>query len=292
MFSTLRRLVLCVAFCLPAVCCPADKLPDAAAPTARQLVELIIRKTGVPALRDTVDTFKAGNPETPVRGVAVCMFGSMDVLRQAVAEGCNFVIVHEPVFYNHTDSVANLSDDPVYREKKRFIDEHALVIWRFHDYLHSIKPDPVLTGMSRKLGWPVGGDPAAPSVIILPETTLQDVLSQLRRTFGAQPFHVVGDLGMKLTRVVLLPGAPGGPFQCSVLARDEVELVIAGEAPQWETYEYVRDAVQQGRRKAIVFIGHALSEEAGVECGAEWLRQFIQNVPVRFISSGPAHHQP
>ncbi|MFL6443414.1 MAG: hypothetical protein ACJ713_06365, partial [Candidatus Sulfotelmatobacter sp.] len=42
-------------------------------PTARAIVEEIKKQVGVEWQQDTVDTFKAGNPDTPVTGVAVTM---------------------------------------------------------------------------------------------------------------------------------------------------------------------------------------------------------------------------
>jgi len=51
----------------------------------------------------------------------------------------------------------------------------------------------------------------------------------------------------------------------------------------------MRDAVAQGRKKAIIFLGHVNSEEAGMEYCADWLRGFIGTVPVKFVESGPAY---
>jgi len=59
--------------------------------------------------------------------------------------------------------------------------------------------------------------------------------------------------------------------------------------PQWETYEYMRDAVSQGRKKAIIFLGHITSEEPGMEYCAQWLKGFIKDIPITFISSGPSY---
>src|SRR5438309_1559978 len=69
--------------------------------TARELVSQIQKQVGVEWQKDTVDTFKAGNPDTVVTGVAVTMMATMDVLQRASAQGLNFVITHEPTFYAH-----------------------------------------------------------------------------------------------------------------------------------------------------------------------------------------------
>ena len=81
------------------------------------------------------------------------MFATMDVLRKAVKKNCNFIIVHEPLYYNHLDNTEQFQNDSVYLEKKKFIDDHKLVVWRFHDYIHHIQPDGILSGMVEKLGW-------------------------------------------------------------------------------------------------------------------------------------------
>src|SRR5580704_3730099 len=70
-------------------------------PTAREVVAAIQEHVGVPWQKETVDTFKAGNPDTPVTGIAVTMMATMDVLQRAAANGQNLVITHEPTFYNH-----------------------------------------------------------------------------------------------------------------------------------------------------------------------------------------------
>lgn len=62
-------------------------------------------------------------------------------------------------------------------------------------------------------------------------------------------------------------------------------MIIAGEGPEWETPEYVRDSVYQGNRKAI-FLGHAPSEEPGMQLLAEQVKTTFANISVHYIKSG------
>jgi putative NIF3 family GTP cyclohydrolase 1 type 2 len=55
--------------------------------------------------------------------------------------------------------------------------------------------------------------------------------------------------------------------------------------PEWETIEYVADAAAEGRRKALILMGHIPSEQAGMKYCAEWLKTFINQVPVVFIKT-------
>lgn len=257
--------------------------------TASQVIEMIIKQTGAPAIPNTVDVIKAGDPSTPVKGIVTTMFATMDVLRKAVEMNCNLIIAHEPLFYNHLDATTQFQNDPVYLEKKRFIDANKLVIWRFHDYIHSLKPDAIDYGMALKLGWLKYTDGKAVERYTIPETTLKNLLQTLKNVFPGNAFNVVGNPELKIKKIAFAAGAPGSGSHFRLLEDENVDVVIAGEVSQWETYEYARDAVSQGRKKAIIFLGHITSEEPGMEYCAQWLKGFIKNIPINFVKSGPSY---
>lgn len=259
-----------------------------ASPEAGKIIETIISKTGVPALRNTVDVIKEGSPDTRVTGIVTTMFATMEVLKQAVEKNCNLIVVHEPLYYNHLDETAQFKNDPVFLTKKKFINEHHLVIWRFHDYIHSMKPDGIEMGMVEKLGWEKYELNGRPDRFIIPETTLNELLKSLKKTFPKNSFYVIGDPGLKVSKISFAPGAPGSMSHIARLEDPETDVLLAGEAQQWETYEYMRDAVSQGRKKAVVFLGHISSEEAGMDYCAKWLKTFIKDVPVYYLESGPS----
>jgi putative NIF3 family GTP cyclohydrolase 1 type 2 len=217
------------------------------------------------------------------------MFATVDVLKQAVDKNCNLIIAHEPLYYNHLDETKMFQNDSVFLEKKRFIIDHKLVVWRFHDYIHSMKPDGIETGMVTKLGWKGYIVQGTTNRFVLPETTLKDVLKNLKQIFPKNSFYVVGNPEMKISNVRLAAGAPGSATHIKLLEDKNVDLVIAGEAQQWETYEYMRDAVAQGRNKAIIFLGHIASEESGMDYCAVWLKSFIKDIPVYFIECNPSY---
>ena len=49
---------------------------------------------------------------------------------------------------------------------------------------------------------------------------------------------------------------------------------------------YAHDATASGRAKGVIVLGHAVSEEPGMEICAEWLKTFITQVPVELIKAG------
>ena len=42
--------------------------------------------------------------------------------------------------------------------------EHHLVVWRFHDHAHALRPDPLVAGSARALGWTAYASPAEPRI--------------------------------------------------------------------------------------------------------------------------------
>ena len=240
----------------------------------------------------TVDTFKAGNPDEKVTGIVTTMFATMDVLREAVKQNCNFIIAHEPLFYNHLDETDFQKDDPVFLEKLKYINDHHLVVWRFHDHWHRTSPDGIYVGMIRQLGWAKYRKGDSYIVFKFPETTLKVFAEQLKEKFPQGVIRVVGNPDMKLTGVGLAVGAPGPARQRQLLNRDDVQLVISGEAQEWETPEYAIDATQQGRNKAFIMMGHMLSEQAGMDYCAEWLSGFISGIPIKYVPNKQPYWTP
>lgn len=253
-------------------------------PTARQIVAEIQKQVGVPWHQDTVDTFKAGNPDTPVTGIAITMMATMDVLQRASAQGLNFVITHEPTFYAHLDKPEGMEEsDPVWAEKRAFIEKHNMVIWRFHDHWHDRHPDGIETGMVHALGWERYQMRDNQYLFVMPETTLKKLAEEVANKLNSPVVRVVGRPDMKVTKVGLSPGAAGFVAESHALERDDVQVLLVGETREWETVEYADDAVTQGRNKALIVIGHIPSEQPGMDECTRWLKGFVKDVPVQFV---------
>ena len=252
--------------------------------TARQLVSEIQKQVGVEWKKDTVDTFKAGNPDTVVTGVAVTMMATMDVLQRASAKGLNFVITHEPTFYAHLDVPEGVpQDDPVWAEKREFIEKHGLVVWRFHDHWHMRNPDGIEAGNIHALGWEKYQRPENQYLFVIPETTLESLAAEVAKKLQTPVLRVVGDPKMKVTQVGFSPGAAGSESEIHALEQDKVQVLMVGETREWETVEYAADAASEGRKKALIVIGHIPSEQPGMNECATWLKGFVKNVPIEFV---------
>jgi len=255
--------------------------------TARQVIERIQAHVGVPWHSETVDTFKAGDPETHVTGIATTMMATYDVLVRSAAAGKNLIITHEPTFYSHLDhtDAFEKEHDPVWTDKERFIKEHNLVVWRFHDHWHQMKPDGIMFGMVRALQWQKFESATEPNFFVVPQMTVAQLAEQMKQRLGIHVLRYVANPEMKITKVGLMPGAAGTDRHRKMLQRDDVEVLAIGEVPEWETIEYVTDAVSEGKKKALILLGHIPSEQPGMEYCAEWLRTFVSEVPIEFIAT-------
>jgi len=252
--------------------------------TAREVVTQIQKQIGIPWETKTVDTFKAGNPDTPVTGIAVTMMATMDVLQRASAKGLNFVITHEPTFYAHLDTPDGMPEsDPVWAEKREFIKKHGMVVWRFHDHWHMRKPDGIEAGVVHALGWEKFQSPDNQYLFDLPETTLQHLAQEVSKKLNSPIVRVVGNPEMKVTKLGFSPGSAGFESETHALERDDVQVLLVGETREWETVEYAADAVSEKRDKALIVIGHIPSEQPGMEECTRWLKGFVKVVPIEFV---------
>ena len=251
-------------------------------------IDTIIASVPGAPFADTVDTVKTGDPSQPLTGIAICFLATAGVVEQAARLGANLLITHEPIFYNHRDETAWLADNPGFQAKQRLIEKHGLVIWRFHDYLHSIEPDSTLMGLAQALGWQAYTLPEQPFLCRIPPMTLQALAEWVKQRLDLKAVQVVGKLESTCQTVALLPGFPPAEMQIGVLGLPEVDVLIAGEIHEWETSEYARDASHLGFNKGLIVAGHLPSEEPGMKWIIPWLQQRLPGIPIHFVPTGSA----
>lgn len=255
--------------------------------TAQQIVERIqgeLAQLGVNWREQTVDTFKGGDPQTPVRGIATTVMSTLDVLQRAAAAGKNLVITHEPTYYSGSDDTSELLQDELYLRKVKFILDNKLVVWRFHDHWHAKKPDGMPVGVAKLLGWTRYQVPDRERSYVIPEATLGAVAQHIKSSMGIKTMRVVGDPAAKISRVAISPGYSN--LQASLRTFPNNDLFIIGEAREWEGVEYAFDAMTAGMGKGLIVLGHTISEDPGMDEAADWLRTIVPEVPVEFIPAG------
>jgi putative NIF3 family GTP cyclohydrolase 1 type 2 len=250
---------------------------------AAQVIDRIKANVGVAWRAETVDRIIAGAPDTAVKGIATTMMATLDVVERAAAAGRNFVITHEPTFYSHLDTTDALEQDATYRHKADFLRSHDMVVFRFHDHWHARRPDGIATGMTRELGWEKQVDPQNPRQFVFDGVPLAQLAKDMQTRLGIRTMRVIGDPKLVVKRVMANWGyaspAPGMPN----FARPEVDVLVIGETREWELVEYAQDTIKAGQKKALIVLGHVVSEQSGMKYCAEWLRGFIPDLPIDFV---------
>lgn len=253
--------------------------------TAAQVIERIKSNVGVPWRQQTVDNLIAGAPTTPVKGIATTMMATLDVLQRASAAGKNMVITHESTFFSHQDNVEQLRQDKTYLYKLDFIEKNNMAVFHFHDHWHARKPDGIATGMMHDLGWEKYAVPDNPRRYTFPGIPLARFAQDIEAKLKIRTMRVLGDPKMLVNRVATSWGFtsqfPGIP----TIANPEVDALVIGETREWELVEYVQDMIASGQKKALVILGHVVSEQSGMKFCAEWLRPIVPEVPVEFIAA-------
>jgi putative NIF3 family GTP cyclohydrolase 1 type 2 len=251
--------------------------------TGREVVDLIKKNLGVPWNEQTYrDTFKAGDPDSEVKGIATTVMVTFNMLQRASKAGLNMVIAHEDTFWNDRDDTKDLLTNPLYLKKTDFIKKNGMIIWRMHDHMHSMRPDYTVVGSLRSVGVKGGENTTMrPGVLPIPETTLGEFASQVKRLTGSRAFRCVGDPKAKVSKVLL------GPGYATPRMTAETDVVVGGEQQEadgvFDNAAYVADAASFGIAKGYITLGHVISEQPGMEDLGKWMETFVKGIPIRYV---------
>ena len=233
-------------------------------------------------LENTVDTFKAGDPDTDVRGIAVGWMSYRWALEKALDLGCNVFITHEPTYYHHHDNNPRFLRLAAAREKRQLIEDKGLVIIRCHDLWDQVPeigiPDSWAQWLG--LGQAIDGEGYF-RVYDVQGRTAGDVARQVAaRTWelGQEAVHLIGPADQPVTRVAIGTGAIT-PF-LTFVADLHADLGICTDdgISYWRDGAYAIDA-----GVPLIVVHHAVSEEAGMINLAAKLRSAFPDLPVHHI---------
>ena len=233
--------------------------------------------------QNTVDTFKSGTPETPVKGIAVGWMSYFDALRQAVALGCNLFVTHEPTYYNHPDTDPSVFSFEVARRKKAFIEESGLTIIRCHDVWDRVPGIGIPDAWGRHLGWTkVVRQQTFYRVYELPPITAGELAKQVAAKvvpLGQDAVQLVGPADKTVRTVAIGTGAITSLR--TMIAELKADLALCTD----DGFTFWRDgamAIDMGY--PVIVVNHACSEEVGIVQLANHLREKYPAVPVHHIT--------
>lgn len=255
--------------------------------TVGEIMDLFLDEIDGAPFPETVDTLKSGNRDMEVSGIITTMFATIPVIKYAVSVGANFIIAHEPTFYNHFDNAEWLENDATYQYKSKLLKDNNIAVWRNHDYIHSHKPDGVYSMLLEKLWWKplVKGEVRRP-LIDIPPVTLSELVKQVKEKLGIKMLRYVGDESQICSKALVLPGAMGGENQIRLISQHEPDVVLIGEAEEWTTPEYIRDSIASGKKISLIVLGHSDSEDPGSIYMKDWMLKNVPGIEVTHLASG------
>jgi putative NIF3 family GTP cyclohydrolase 1 type 2 len=269
----------------PIACGAGQPKTGSKALTVQDIIDLIIKDIPGAPFSQTVDTIKSGRGDQQVTGIVSTMFATIKIIEEAARRNANFIIAHEPTFYNHTDDKNWVSNNAVVKQKQELLEKHKIAVWRFHDYWHTVRPDGILYGVLKKAGW-TSYYKEGSRILTIPPMSLQNLAEHFKKSLGITRVKVIGNLSQSCQRIGLIPGAAGGQTQVRLVESDHPDVLVVGEVHEWETAEYIRDTQAMGGKTSLIILGHSVSEEPGMNWLVDWLQPKIPNIPVTHIGSG------
>jgi len=254
--------------------------------TAGEVLERIKQHVGIPWMERTVDKIVIGDPLAPVQGVASVMMATMDVVERCAAEGKNMIISHETAVYLQEDNIDDIKDNRVLLDKQEFMKKNNIVIMRLHDHWHRMRPDGIATGMVKQLGWEKYlDDPSNPRRFTFTGVPLAKLAQEIQSKLKTRTTRVVGDPDLPINKVQTSWGHCSRQPGINIISQPEIDLFICGETREWELVEFVWESYHQGKKKALIMVGHVLSEQGGMVYCADWLKGFVPEVPVGYVAT-------
>jgi putative NIF3 family GTP cyclohydrolase 1 type 2 len=231
----------------------------------------------------SVDRIVVGDPETEVARIGTCWLPYWETCRQAVRDGVNLLVVHEPAFYTHWDLdeksadlfAASAAGKNAYLKavetKKNWILANKLVIIRCHDVLDKIGAFGIPYAFGKLLGF--GTDAIVRSrpyynVYRTEPRPAIDVARAIARKMEEvrQPgVAFYGDKNRAVSSVGVGTGCYSDPIEFMDLAPD-LFIAIDDVVRTWTQTVYARDIGHP-----LVVVNHGATEEAGVRGLSEFL---------------------
>lgn len=253
--------------------------------TIREFINGLKASMGIEWRETAIDVFLYGDPDIELKNVAVTMMATQAVLEEAVRQGCNLIITHEPLFYNHHHKFQHLLEDEVYAAKEAYLRNHGLCVFHLHDNLHHASLDYITVGMMYKLNWDQYRTGDSFRHFRMPGVKLGCILRDLDVNLEPTALKYIGDEDVAYENVIVSWGFMMMENAVQLINRHEDCVLIAGETHEWEFAEYVHDAHQMDLRKAFVMVGHVASEEGGMAFFSDYLQEKFPALSIAYIKT-------
>jgi putative NIF3 family GTP cyclohydrolase 1 type 2 len=146
--------------------------------------------------------------------------------------------------------------------------------------------------MMQQLGWEKNVDPNDPKRFVFSGEPLVQFCQGLQARLNDRTMRIVGKPALQVKRVAASWGAADRLTTIPLFARADVDVLVVGEPREWELVEYAQDSITAGNQKALIILGHVVSEQGGMKYCTEWLKSFVTDVPVEFVPAAEPFWNP
>ncbi len=243
----------------------------------------------------SVDRIVIGDPETVINAIGTAWMPYWKTLRQAVAQGVNVLVVHEPTFYTHWDLQDGMEGSPqpgrdsylrMREEKAQWIEEQGLVIIRCHDVLDKVPEFGIPFAWGQALGFANREIVRSEtyynvySIAEQPALKVAQQIAQAVKALNQAGVAFYGDEAYPVKTVGLGTGCICDPIQHAALEPD-LFIAIDDSIRTWTQTTFAEDS---GR--PLVVVNHGTSEEPGMKGLSQHLKAQFPAIPVHHIPQG------
>lgn len=256
--------------------------------TARDIQHYLLSNSPWVDPDTTVDTVKSGEPDKPISRAGVCWYGNLATMMAAYEEGCELLVVHEPVFWEHHKDEAHWRGKEPGATKQRFLDETGLVILRAHDTWDQWPDIGIRDSWAEGLGLTKRIKEshehrfhAMYEVAPQPLRQFAKYIAGRVQNTGEDSVQVIGNPDRIVSRPALGVGCIG-PDTDMVDAGADVIIVCYDGAPYWAVRERL---AEQGA--AVITVEHGTSEMWGLENLCRHLAATFTDIEWQYFANHP-----
>lgn len=263
---------------------PAGAGETAAKPLLAKDVAAYLRSL-IEVAEPSVDRIVIGDPETEIANIGTAWLPYWETCRQALRDGVNLLVVHEPTFYTHWDLDEKSEDlfgasaagkeayGKAVRVKKDWILTNKMVIIRCHDVEDKLGGFGIPFAFGRLLGF--GGSDIIRSKPYYnvyrtepkPAIEVARMIAGKMAGVGQPGVAFYGDKNRIVDSVGVGTGCYSDPIEFMDLA-PALFISIDDVVRSWTQTVYARDTGHP-----LVVVNHGATEEAGVRGLSEFLKK-------------------
>lgn len=226
-----------------------------------------------------------GDPDTPVRGIAVTWLATDGVLKQAHETGLNFVVAHEGAFY--PNFLGFESEKQHHAAKHALMDKLGLVLMRCHDTWDRMPDIGVRDVWASCLGFTpepcdINSFYRVSRVNHLSVAEVAEKVCLQTRKYGQSTIRMMAaDPQKKVQRLVTGTGAI---TELPDMHRLGADLIIATDDGIHTTYCALWSLDLD---IPMIVVSHPVSEIPAMFTLADYIKQHFPTVPVHYVSCPP-----